>query len=89
MDLSVFSAAAIIASITIPGTALLITVVKTRGSTKDNQADNKTLRGMENSVCSLHSGVAEKLNVICEQQEEMRKDIKELLKRPAGHMVGI
>jgi hypothetical protein len=35
-------------------------------------------------ICSLHSGVESKLEYICEQQEEMRGDIKQLLRLSGG-----
>jgi hypothetical protein len=38
----------------------------------------------KSSTCALHSGVESKLTFICEQQEEMRDDIKQLLRLSGG-----
>ncbi len=72
--MAIFEVAATVAAIAIPASAVIITVIKTKAGTKDNQADNKTLRSMDREVCPLHDTFEMLMT-------EMRNDIKQILRK--------
>ena len=76
IDLSV---AAVVAAITIPAAALIITVIKTRGTTADNASDNRTARSLDHGDgCPLHPALSALLKETRDDVRDTRNDVKEI-----------